>query len=300
MRQYGELPKRAENHIRETSGYKVLESKIPSDWIIRDVTERDYGIDCYIELVNSDKRLTGEIAFIQMKSTDSICWRKSDNGFKFHNIDKATTNYLNSFKIPTYLFLVDLSTEEMFFLSVKEYIIEHYHDYSRLITFAYDFYHDKNAFSVDSFLTSFRRNNLYDQFRNELQYFISNIQRYISFMWEHNGRDIFMQIESDEMMFFESMERNISFLQKYFNAKHLLTSTEQLVKIGKDKYGDDYNQTLFEGVLTDYFDEFKESVLELIDIIIALITEKERYYWLVEKNYIYNYFNNLDTADLFR
>lgn len=50
-----ELPQRAENHIRESSGYKVLESVIPSQWMIRDVTERDYGIDCYIKLV--DKKI---------------------------------------------------------------------------------------------------------------------------------------------------------------------------------------------------------------------------------------------------
>ena len=123
-----ELPKRADNHIRETSGNKILESLIPAEWIIRSVTERDYGVDCYIELVDEKKRLTGEIVFVQMKATDKINWRK-DNGFRFHNVEKATTNYLKSFIIPTYLFLVDLSTAEMFFVSVKEYIAEHYKEY---------------------------------------------------------------------------------------------------------------------------------------------------------------------------
>ena len=94
------LPQRADNHIRETAGYKVLESKIPAEWMIRDVTEKDYGIDCYIELVDNNNRLTGEIAFIQMKSMDAISWRIKDNGFRFYKIEKSTTNYLSSFKIP--------------------------------------------------------------------------------------------------------------------------------------------------------------------------------------------------------
>ena len=300
MKQYGELPQRADNHIRETSGYKILEENIPSNWIIRDVTERDYGIDCYIELVNSDNRLTGEIAFIQMKTTDKINWRKSDNGFKFYNVDKSTTNYLNGFKIPTYLFLVDLSTKELFFLPIKEYIIEHYDDDSKSGTFAYDFSHDNNVFSVDSFKRSFRNNNLYDQFRNELQYFISNMHQYINFMWEHNNRDCFMQIEKQDMLFFEAMHRNISFLQSFFITKNSITPTEVLSRIGIAKYGEPYEQTLFEGVITDMFNEFERSVLELVDVIFKLITEKERHYWMMEGTYIFNYFINLDKSELFK
>ena len=299
MTQDRELPLRADNHIRESAGSKVLESFIPSEWMIRDITERDYGIDCYIELVNADKRLTGEIAFVQMKTTDKIDWRIKDNGFKFYKVERSTTNYLSGFKIPTYLFLVDLSTKEMFFLSVKEYILEHYKDYLNPGSFAYEFSHDRDNFMVDAFLKSFQRNNQYDQFRNELQYFISNLHHHIDFMWEHNNRDCFMQIEQQDMMFFEALHKNIDFLQGYFNTTNRMPSIEYLVKKGKAVYGEDYERTLFEGVLTDLFDVFKASVLELVDIIVELITVREHYYWLSEKNYIFYYFYNLDKTKLF-
>lgn len=299
MKYEKELPLRADNHIRETAGSKVLEGFIPSEWMIRDITERDYGIDCYIELVNADKRLTGEIAFVQMKTTDKIDWRIKDKGFKFYKVERSTTNYLSGFKIPTYLFLVDLSTKEMFFLSVKEYILEHYKDYLNTGTFAYEFSHDSDAFTVDAFLKSFHKSNQYDQFRNELQYFVSNLHHYINFMWEHNDRDCFMQIEQEDMMFFEALHRNIDFLQNYCNTTNRIPSIEELANKGIKKYGDDYDQTLFEGVLTDLFDVLKASVLELVDIIIELITEREHYYWFREKNYIFNYFCNLDKTKLF-
>ena len=299
MAQDKELPKRADNHIRESAGSKVLESLIPASWIIREVTERDYGIDCYIEIVNADKRLTGEIAFVQMKTTDKIDWRIKDKGFKFYKVERSTTNYLIGFKIPTYLFLVDLSTKEMFFLSVKEYILEHYKDYLKPGSFAYEFSHDRDNFMVDAFLKSFQRNNQYDQFRNELQYFISNLHHHIDFMWEHNNRDCFMQIEQQDMMFFEALHKNIDFLQGYFNTINRMPSIEDLVKKGKAVYGEDYERTLFEGVLTDLFDVFKTSVLELVDIIVELITVREHNYWLSEKNYIFCYFYNLDKTKLF-
>lgn len=300
MEQSKELPKRTANHIKETSGFKVLEDKIPSEWMIRNITERDYGVDCYIELVDEENRLTGEIAFIQMKSTNQINWRVNDNGFKFYKVSKSTTNYLNGFKIPTYLFIVDLSTKELFFLSVKEYILEHYYEYSIDGSFAYDFFKGSNRFTVDAFLTSFRRNNQYDRFRNELQYFISNLHYYVDFMWDHNNRDCFLQIEQEEMIFFEAMHRNISFLQNYFVMLCKLPPLKELEKKGKEKYGGNYAHTLFEGVLTELFADFKTAVLELVDRIVELVTKKESHYWSMEKSYIFNYFFNLDKESLFR
>lgn len=295
-----DLPQRADNHIRETSGYKVLENKIPAEWIIREITERDYGIDCYIEFVDENNCLTGEVAFIQMKTTDNIDWRIKDKGFKFNKVEKSTTNYLRGFKIPTFLFLVDLSTKEMFFVPVKEYILEHYQEYMEYRTFAYDLSHDNNLFTKDSFLRSFRISNLYDQFRNELHYFMSNMHNYIGFMREHNNRDCFMQIGVEEMMFFESMLRNITFLQNYFCTNNNVPTIAELSRGGVEKYGDDYEQTLFEGVLTDLFKLFKTSLLELIDYIVDLVTVKESFYWAREKNYIFNYFLNINKSTLFQ
>lgn len=299
MEQSIELPKRTANHIRETSSLKILKNVIPSEWIIRDVTERDYGVDCYIELVDEQIRLTGEIAFIQLKSTDQINWRVSDNGIRFCKVAKSTTNYLNCFKIPTYLFLVDLSTKELFFLSVKEYILEHYYEYSNEGSFAYDFFKESNRFTVEAFLSNFRRNNQYDRFRNELQYFISNLHQYIDFMREHNNRDCFLQIEQEDMIYFEAIHKNISFLQKYFGMTCVFSPLKELEKKGQVKYGDNYENTLFEGVLTELFDDFKKAVLEIVNRIIELVTKKESYYWLIEKIYIFNYFSNIDTKKLF-
>ncbi|WP_165835406.1 hypothetical protein [Chryseobacterium viscerum] len=48
------LPKRVPQHISETASFKLFSSNIPDNWIIRDITERDYGIDCYLELVNEN------------------------------------------------------------------------------------------------------------------------------------------------------------------------------------------------------------------------------------------------------
>lgn len=292
-----DFPIRADSHIKETESYKVFNSKIPSEWVIRDVTERDYGIDCYIELVDDEKRLTGEIAFVQLKSTQVIEWK--NNCYKFYNVTKSTTNYLNGFKIPTFIFLVDLLKKEMFFLSVKEYILQHYKEYMEKARFAYEFSYKRDLYTKEAFLENFKKGNLYAQYRSELQYFITNVHSYIRFMQEHNYRDEFMQIETEDMMLFEALHRNIDFLQKYYNTNKRIPSIKQLADEGNNKYGNPYEQTLFEGVLTNMFDVFKESVLELVDIIKKMITSREQEYWMKEKNYIFWYFLNLDEKILF-
>ena len=95
------------------------------------------------------------------------------------------------------------------------------------------------------------------------------------------------------------MHRNISFLQDYFGTINKLTPIEILDEEGRNKYGEAYEQTLFEGILTDLFDKFKDSVLEIVDRIKELVTQKESEYWWRERNYIFHYFYNLDRDSLF-
>ena len=68
------FPKRVPQHISETASFKLFASKIRDNWIIREVTERDYGIDCYLELVTDENELSGELALIQLKSRQSVPW----------------------------------------------------------------------------------------------------------------------------------------------------------------------------------------------------------------------------------
>lgn len=116
-----ELPKRVDQHITESSSFKIFNSVIPNSWIVREVSERDYGIDCYIELVNSNNQVTGELISIQLKGIQSIIWTK-ENYHTLSGIKLTTTNYWRVFPIPVYICLVDLNSKEVFFNSVKESI----------------------------------------------------------------------------------------------------------------------------------------------------------------------------------
>ena len=73
-----ELPTRDAKHVTEASSYKIFSRNIPNHWIIREVSERDYGIDCYIELVNNQNQVTGELAY---NGVFEQCFQKYLNTF---------------------------------------------------------------------------------------------------------------------------------------------------------------------------------------------------------------------------
>lgn len=44
------FPSRHKNHVLETMSYKIFNNAIPDYWVVRDMTERDYGFDAMLEL----------------------------------------------------------------------------------------------------------------------------------------------------------------------------------------------------------------------------------------------------------
>ena len=130
------LPERVDKHITESSSFKIFSNNIPDSWIIREVTERDYGIDCYIELVNTKNQVTGELISIQLKGKQGIKWTK-DNYFTFSGINISTTNYWNRFPTPVFICLVDILSKNVFFCPVKSQIRQNFYDYAKQDKFSY-------------------------------------------------------------------------------------------------------------------------------------------------------------------
>ena len=56
-----QLPNRPIQHIVESVSFRIFSASVPDVWLVREVTERDYGIDCYLELVAPTGDLTGDL-----------------------------------------------------------------------------------------------------------------------------------------------------------------------------------------------------------------------------------------------
>ncbi len=66
------FPKRSETHKIEAASWRLLQELAPDEWIVREVSERDYGIDAYIEVATSTGDVTGNLVSIQLKGVDEL------------------------------------------------------------------------------------------------------------------------------------------------------------------------------------------------------------------------------------
>ncbi len=51
-------PVRSETHVKEQLAIQKFQELLPSKWILRDITERDYGHDAFLQITDFS---TGEV-----------------------------------------------------------------------------------------------------------------------------------------------------------------------------------------------------------------------------------------------
>jgi hypothetical protein len=116
-----DFPQRTYTHIYEKESLDILSTTLPKEWIIRDFTERDYGIDLYIEIVEKDGYVTGNLLALHITSSKNI-ELKSDNSHLHSKIKRSTLNYWKVLPITVFMILVDLEIKTCFWCNIKNEI----------------------------------------------------------------------------------------------------------------------------------------------------------------------------------
>lgn len=288
------LPERPKQHISETASFKLFASKVPDNWIIREVTERDYGIDCYIELVSDDNKLTGDLVLIQLKSRESINWTK-DNYYTISGIEMTTSNYWWQFAVPVFIFLADLENQNVYFISIHNYIRQNFLEFVKQKSLSYKVQKDQ-VFETPQSLLRFRYQYSQEthrkQFENELLFFVSNYNHYVDFQEEHSNRDFHLGIETPDLIFFETMHRNFKFLTSYLNIMNVIPSLNQIKASSIEKFGKESHYELYEHDLKEQTWPFKRTTEKILTNLKHLI-ENEYQYWLVINPTLINYVNEI-------
>lgn len=287
------LPKRVPQHISETASFKLFSSKIPNSWIIRDVTERDYGVDCYLELVNDDNELTGELALIQLKSRQSIRWT-TENYYTLTGVEISTSNYWYNFAVPVFIFLTDIENQEVFFVSVNYFIKRNFGEFVKEEKFNYiikkaDKFEGKDG--IFAFKFHFYYEYYRQQFENELLFFLSNLQHFINFQEEHNGRDFHMGVDDSDLIYFEAMHRNYRFLCSYLNIDNPIPRLKEIKKRSREKFSGNFYE-LYEHDLIENVPEFKKLTFEITKRL-KMFLNGELSYWLRVNPTVFNYVENI-------
>jgi hypothetical protein len=114
-----DFPKRDITHIIERQAVEILTQQLPKEWIIREMTERDYGIDLYVELIKEDKKVTGDLIAIQVKGKEKIDLN-TDDTFTFYSIKNSTINYWLHLPVPVFFVVVSIDTKQSYWTNVRE------------------------------------------------------------------------------------------------------------------------------------------------------------------------------------
>ena len=123
---------RTYQHVIDTNAIKRVLDILPDHWVIRELTERDYGIDLLVEIfeeIRKDKHghsiydSTGTIFHIQVKGTTKPLKQNSKSQKFAVQLPKKTILYAEHFSDPFFLFRVDLSTVDApsYFLWIQRY-----------------------------------------------------------------------------------------------------------------------------------------------------------------------------------
>lgn len=125
---------RVSQHITDTKTIKHVLNAIPDHWIVRELTERDYGTDLMLEIFqksgidhlgNDVYKSTGHICYLQLKGTEDEIEYKEDRTLGY-SIDRETLLYVERFSTPFLLLRVSVAKgkEKIHFLWLQRYIMD--------------------------------------------------------------------------------------------------------------------------------------------------------------------------------
>lgn len=203
------LPKRPPAHIKESESWKILQNSVPSEWIVREVSERDYGIDCYIELVSNENTVTGDLLSVQLKSTENLEWKydkkKKRREAKFAGIRIETINYWMNLPVPVFLFVAETSTKSLYFAPIKLQVRNQYRKYLSQASLSFTL-SEQHSFADDTGLCNFIIGYIQEKTFRDLtdlsRILLIHLPQYYEFICERQGLDPFLEIEpEDELMF---------------------------------------------------------------------------------------------------
>lgn len=291
-----QLPKRIEQHVIETKSYKIYESIIPNEWIIREITERDYGIDSYIEICENGY-ITGKMVFIQLKGANNIEITKKEKFATYYNIGISTFNYWNNLPVPIILLYIDINKKDIYFSNIKEYIRENYSDYINESLNHLKIPHKHkiascNAAEVISEI--YAKESTRQEFELLITNFIISLSSNIEKIEAHVCRDCFFGMDFDEddgedLILLSNFYKQCKYFASFFNIPWTVNSYEKIIDDGRRKYGEYYD--FYEGEIAIAIQQGIPILLKIVDKIKKIIQDEESF-WEIRNPLLLNYIEN--------
>ena len=289
---YSNFPKRPKQHVQEANSIDIFKQKIPKHWVIRGVTERDYGIDLFVEIVQDD-HITGKLFTCQLKSIEKI-----KNNLTCNNIKPSTFNYWYALPTTTFVFFIDIQNKEAYYCNVKKYIRQNYEKFKKgtlkNIKFDKDFSLSKlNEDDIEKFLIQeYNKENSLIHIENQMISFILNLEKNLATLDEHLYRDSFLSLSDENFDDFEYilMYEQFKELYEYFGHIWDIKDLDEFYKDGLKMFPD-YNAEIFYEAQASQLSKCLIPKLIELFIIISENIKKNYLYWSSEHLYTTIIFN---------
>lgn len=108
--------KRKLQHQIDTKAIRKILSQLDEDWLVRNLSERDYGIDLTLERFDGENA-TGDFILVQVKGTDS----EFGNEVKLSKFPTKTIQYSLLFNVPFFVFYTSNATGKTLFVWLQKY-----------------------------------------------------------------------------------------------------------------------------------------------------------------------------------
>ncbi|PLX70377.1 MAG: hypothetical protein C0602_06085 [Denitrovibrio sp.] len=283
------LPERPKEHILETASFKIFEQWIPDYWITRQVTERDYGIDAYIELVTVKNQVSGDLISIQIKSASNLKLRTDSDGRKIAtspSIEIPTINYWNQLLIPAFLFVIDVPKKILFFAPVKKQLRQKYIKSQKQKTMTFqlkEHYSSLSEYSLPVFIAEYFYEKNYLMVQNIAMLLFIHWKYYTEYLSGEIGRDCFLPVE--EPLVFLQIYKTIREATNIMGLDWKAAEWVDILKYDNTMYGAD--EILHSGTMEEFVPNIIKMFFIIFEELKRKILHKENHYWKSQHYIIY-------------
>jgi Domain of unknown function (DUF4365) len=296
-----QFPNRTSSHISESASWKILQHSLPPEWIIREPTERDYGVDYYVEIVRHNNQVTGELCILQLKSSKCVKWKKTQSTMgrkaRFKGIKKSTVNYWMGLPVPVFLMWAEVDTGKMYFASVKEQVRAQFPAYrdQKQNTIGFDFYSDlcmDGARGEQLFLVHYHVERLYERFASCLAGLLIHHGEYYQFIIENQNRDCFLEVEEERQLLLRHIYETCVFLSTFLRVQWKVIDLAEAYRLDREKWKDSYCM-MHEKTLHEILVQLKPVFIRILEKARELIIEEQKGYWIENDWLLYIMCENL-------
>ena len=205
------LPKRPKAHVKETESFRLLQSLAPKEWIVRDVSERDYGNRPLHRASFKRWRTYRSVNVRSTQSRQNIEWEPSDGGHRVArspSVKTTTATYWLNYSVPVFLFVADLSAKNIYFVAVQEELrtkfdkLDSQNDISFTLSDRLDL---KSKRGLAGYSGSTTEKASMSSLSSHITNLINQVEVFGDFIHENQNRDIFLEVEADRHLQFRAL-----------------------------------------------------------------------------------------------